>query len=133
VPSLTPGWHCGALSRLRALRRFQFTPVMPLGPPKSVQQLTHLTLTDKRMAKGQLGLDLVAVAAPMPLAQNVALLDQLGEDFVGAALGDANRSRNIAQSDAGILSDAEQNVGVVGEEVPTGNYLAGHLDLPIVS
>jgi hypothetical protein len=107
---------------------------MPLRPPKSVQQLTHLTLTDKRMAKGQFGLDLVAVAAPMSLAQHVSVLDQLGEHFVGAALGYANRSGDIAQSDAGILSDAEQNVGVVGEEVPTGNRLAGHFaDLCIIS
>lgn len=107
---------------------------MPLGPPKSVQQLTHLTLTDKRMAQGQFGLDLVAVTAPMSLTQHVSLLDQLGENFVGAALGYANRSGDIAQSDAGILSDAKQNVGVAGEEVPTGDCLASRLaDLCIIS
>ena len=61
----------------------------------------------------------------MALAQDVALLDQLGEDFVGASLSDADRSGNIAQADAGILRDAKQDVGVVREEVPTGRCFAG--------
>ena len=60
----------------------------------------------------------------MALTQDVALLDQLGEDFVGASLGNADRGSNIAQADAGILRDAEQDVGVVCEEVPAGRSFA---------
>ncbi len=39
----------------------------------------------------------------MALTQDVAFLDQLGEDFVGASLGDADRGGDVAQADAGIL------------------------------
>ncbi len=78
----------------------------------------------KRVAKGQLGLDLVVVPPSVALTQDVALLDQLGEDFVGASLRDSDRGGDVAQADAGILTDAEQDVGVVREEVPAGRRFA---------
>src|ERR1700720_4614196 len=74
----------------------------------------------ERMAQRHLGLDLVAVATAMSLAQDIALLNQLGKDFVGTSLGDADRSGDVAQSDAGIVGNAKQDVGVVREEVPAG-------------
>jgi hypothetical protein len=47
------------------------------------------------MAQKKLGLHLVAVAAAMSLAQRVALLDQLGEDFVRCALCDPHRGGDV--------------------------------------
>ncbi len=76
------------------------------------------------MAKGELGHDLIAVATPISLAQDIALLNQLGEDFVGASLGNTDRSSYVAQSNTGIISNTEQDVSVVGEEIPTGRDLA---------
>jgi hypothetical protein len=57
----------------------------------------------------------------MALTQHIALLDQLGENFLGGPRGDPDRGGDVTQSDAGILRDAEQNVGMIGEEVPAGN------------
>src|SRR5512133_910195 len=70
------------------------------------------------MPQGKLGLDLVAVSPALSLPQDVALLDQLGEDPVGAALGDPDRRSDLAQADAGVMSDAQKDVGVVCQEVP---------------
>lgn len=77
------------------------------------------------MAKGKLGHDLVAVATPISLAKDIALLNQLGEDFVGASLGDPDRGSYVAQPNTGIISYAEQDVSVICEEIPTGRNLAG--------
>jgi len=72
------------------------------------------------MTQGKVGLDLVAIPPALPLAQHVALLDQLGEDPVGGAFGNPDRGGDVAQSDARIIGHADKDVGVVGEEVPTG-------------
>jgi hypothetical protein len=109
-----------------------------LRPLEGGQELTDLTITDERVAKGKLGLHLVAVAAAMSLTQHIALLDQLGENFVSGPLGDPDRGCNITQSDTGILRNAEQNVGVIGEEIPTGNFPRhpvdpGQLPMSIIS
>jgi hypothetical protein len=58
----------------------------------------------------------------MSLAQHIALVDQLGKDLVGTPLGDADGSGDVAQADPGVLSDAEQDVGVVGQEVPAAYH-----------
>lgn len=73
---------------------------------------------DERVAKGKLRLDLVAVPAALSLAEHIALVDQLGEDLVGAALCDPDSNGDVAQPDAGVMGDADEDVGVVGEEVP---------------
>jgi hypothetical protein len=57
----------------------------------------------------------------MSLAQHIAFLDQLGEDLVGPALGDSDGSGDVAQANARIMGDAEQDVRVVCEEVPAAN------------
>jgi hypothetical protein len=71
------------------------------------------------MTEGKLGLDLVAVPSALPLAQHVALLDQLRDDPVGRPLGDPDRGRDVAQANARVIGHAGKNVGVVGEKVPT--------------
>lgn len=75
------------------------------------------------MTQWLLGLDLVVISATTSLAQHIPILDQLGENLVGAALGDADRSSDVTQADPGIPSDTEQDVGMVREEVPSGRRL----------
>lgn len=65
----------------------------------------------------------------MALAQHVALVDQLGEDLVGTALRDPDSSGDIAQPDAGVMGDAEEDVSVVGEEVPAARRPRRRLQL----
>ena len=70
------------------------------------------------MPQGKLSLDLVAVPPALSLAQHVAVFDELGQDPVGGTLGDAYRSGNVAQADARVMSNADQDVGVVCQKVP---------------
>jgi hypothetical protein len=73
---------------------------------------------DERVAQRKLGLDRVAVSPPLALPQNVTVVHQLGEDLVRSALGDANGSGDVAEANSGIFGYAEQDMSVIGEEVP---------------
>jgi hypothetical protein len=63
-------------------------------------------------------IDRVMVAAPDPSASYVAGGAQLRDDPVRGPLGDPDAIADVAQADAGIAGDAEQDEGVVGEESP---------------
>ena len=69
----------------------------------------------------QLGLDLVDVSPADPLASDVAVVDQLGDDPVGASLRDPHGLGDITQANAGIVRNAEQDLSVVGEELVLGH------------
>ena len=77
------------------------------------------------MAQGKLGLRPGSGFAGPSLAQHVALFDQLGEDPVGGALGDPDRGGDVAQPDARVTGDADEDVGVVGQKVPAGAPSSG--------
>jgi len=62
--------------------------------------IADFAVLDERVPQRKLGLDLVAVSTAVSLAQHVALLDELGEDLVGAPLGDADASSDLAEPDA---------------------------------
>jgi hypothetical protein len=83
-----------------------------------LEQIADLSLLDERMAQGKLRYDLVTVSSALSLAQHVTLLDELGEDPVGAALGDPDRNRDVPQADARIMGHADKDMGVVGQKVP---------------
>ena len=87
---------------------------------------------DERVAKGKLRLDLVVVAAALSLAEHVALVDQLGDDLVGTTLGDSDSCGDVTQADARVVGDAEEDMGVVGEEVPA-TCSSSRRCLPLVS
>jgi hypothetical protein len=84
------------------------------------QQIAHLMLLGQGMGERQLGLDLVAVSSPLPLTYHVALVDQLGDDSVGGALGDPNGCGDFAEPDARVTSHADKDMRVVGQKVPPG-------------
>jgi hypothetical protein len=83
-----------------------------------LEQIANLLFLDEGMPQGQLRLDLVVVSSPTSLARHIALIDEIGKDLVGAALGDADGAGNVAQPGSGVISDAQQDVGVVRQEVP---------------
>jgi hypothetical protein len=87
-----------------------------------LEQIANLLFLDEGMPQGQLWLDLVVVSSPPSLARHIALIDEIGKDLVGAALRDADGAGNVAQADSGVISDAQQDVGVVREEVPMPRY-----------
>jgi hypothetical protein len=93
-------------------------PTPPVFPKQHFEQLPHLSPLDERMPQGKIGYDLVAVAPSLSLPQHVASFDQLGEDPVGAALGDPDRGGDVPQADSRVIGNAAKDVGVVGQEVP---------------
>ena len=56
------------------------------------------------MTQGKLRYDLVVISSALSLAQHVTLFDELGQDPVGGALGDAHRSGDVAQADARVIA-----------------------------
>jgi hypothetical protein len=61
-------------------------------------------------------LDLVTVAAAVFGLDHVAGCGQVGDDAVGAALGDVQAGCDVAQPRARVAGDAQQHPGVAGQE-----------------
>jgi hypothetical protein len=85
------------------------------------EQIPHRVILDERMAHGTPRHDLVAVSSALSLAQHVTPFDQLGQDPVRGALGDAHRCRDVAQPDARVVSHAHEDMGVICQKIPTGH------------
>ena len=62
-----------------------------------------------------MGLDAVAVTTAFLLLHHVAGPSQLGDDAEGTALGDVQRAGDVTQADAGVVGDADEDAGVIGE------------------
>jgi hypothetical protein len=85
------------------------------------EQIAHLKLLGQGMGQRELGLHLVAVPLALSLAQNVTLVDELGQNPVGSTLGDPDSGGNVAQADARVMSHTYKDVGVVCQKVPAGD------------
>lgn len=72
--------------------------------------------------------DLVAVAASDLCAGQVALGDQVGDDALGGALGDANLSGDVPSAAVRIASNAQQHVCMVAQEDPRAFLFVGLRD-----
>jgi len=70
------------------------------------------------------GLDPVAVAPAVLLPDQVAGLGEVGDGAVGAALGDAQAGRDVAQPRARVVRDAQQHPGVGGQETPARHVVS---------
>jgi hypothetical protein len=62
--------------------------------------------------------DDVAVPAAVPLALDVAGLDEVSQDALGGSKRDADGVGDVAQADIGVAGDAEQHLRVVRDELP---------------
>jgi hypothetical protein len=92
----------------------------PPRPEQRFKQFADLLLPDERVTQGKLRHDLVAISPAPSLAQHVARVDEVGQDLVGGALGDADGGGDVAQPNARVMGDARKDVGVVRQEVPVG-------------
>lgn len=85
---------------------------------EKADQLTDGVMAVLRMAKRELVMDLVTVAASMPCLRQVAglleVLDQLG----GGPFRDAHRLRDVSEARAWIGGEAYEHMRVVGDEPP---------------
>ena len=90
---------------------------------QDLKQLAHLQLLGEWVGQRELGLHLVAISSALSLAHHVPLVDQLGQDSVGGAFGDADGSGDVAQADTGVTSHADQDMRVIGQKVPVRSRL----------
>src|SRR2546423_14616416 len=85
---------------------------------EKLEELADLPLAGKRIGDGKVGLDGVPAAAAVALARDVVGGGEVADDAVGGAFGYPDRLAELAQTDAGILGDAQQHQGVVGQKRP---------------
>ena len=70
------------------------------------------------VAHGTRAVDFVVVPAAHAGRPDVARGHEFGEDSLRGALGDADPGCDVAEADVGVLCEAEEHLGVVGEEGP---------------
>lgn len=63
-------------------------------------------------------MDAIAVTTPVLVLDDVAGFDQVGDDAEGAAFGDVDHGGDVTQAHAGVVRDADEDPGMVGEEAP---------------
>jgi hypothetical protein len=96
----------------------------PILPEKHFEQIANpalLCLRREGVMQRKLGIHLVDVSPATSLANDVAVLDQLGDDPMGASLRDPHRLGDITQANAGVVRDAEQDLSVVRQELVLGH------------
>jgi hypothetical protein len=71
------------------------------------------------LGQRQVSLDLIAVTAAVFLLHHIASVGEIGDDAVGAALGDAQAGRDVAQPDARLVGNTQQHPGVISQETPS--------------
>ena len=114
------GYRLSAPARRAAARLAGASRLLLLGVPahQDGQDVADGGLAAHGVGQRQVRLDLVAVAASVFLLDHVAGPGQVGDDPVGAALGDPEGGGDVAQAGARVLGDAQQDAGVIGQEAP---------------
>ena len=100
---LTPGWLVGSRFRVGAECGEQFADFVP-----DLGGVSH----------GVFATDGVVAASSDADCLYVASCDEVGEDALGCAFGDADVFGDVSESDVGRVGEAEEDLGVVGEEGP---------------
>src|ERR1700685_4176848 len=95
-------------------------------PGEESQNLAYGPLPACGFWQREVRLDLVAVAAGGLLVCGVPRPGPGSGQGVGAALGDVEPGRDIAEADARVLCDAQQDSGVVGQEGPARGRQLSH-------
>ena len=54
----------------------------------------------------------------MALALDEARLYEVGEDLLSGSFGDSDLVSDVSEADVGVVGEAEQHLGVVGDELP---------------
>ena len=102
----------------RAVRRALVVVAGRLGLDEDVEHLADRAFLGDGFWERKMRLDLVAVAAAVLVLDHVAACGEVGDDAVGAALGDVQRRGDVAQAHPGVVGDAHEDPSVVGEEAP---------------
>jgi len=79
------------------------------------------------MRKGRVRVDRIDVAPADPTPGQVPAFFQIADELLGRALSDAYALGDLAQSHVGVSRHADEDAGVLGEEVQ------GHLSIVVLA
>ena len=88
--------------------------------------MSDVLVAGDRIMDREVGVDRVLVATPVPFSRDVSGVGQLDDDPVRGALGDPHPVTDLTQANAGIIGDADQHLGVVGQERPARCSVIAH-------
>lgn len=86
------------------------------------EEVPNRAVPFKRMPKRLPAIEYVPVPAADAGATEIARVDELADDALDGALGDANLVRDFTQPGIRIAGEADQDVSVVGEEGPVTRH-----------
>ena len=86
---------------------------------EKLEELADLVVALRRMTHGNGRVQRVPVPPPHALTTHVSLFDEIGDDSLRGPLGDADGGGDVTQTDLGITVDAEQDLAVARQEVPS--------------
>src|SRR5688572_12096611 len=104
--------------RLEASTTACSTPRARLGAHEKVQHLPDGPFPADRVPQGEVALDVVPVAAPVLLLDQIARFGEVCHDAVGGALGDAEGDGEVPQPCLGVVGDEHQRPPVAREKAP---------------
>jgi hypothetical protein len=81
-------------------------------------QLTDRVVAVVGMAKRELAVELIPVAASVARSRDVAGLFEVGDDVRRASLGDSDCGSDVSESHRWVGGNARQHAGVVRDEAP---------------
>jgi hypothetical protein len=88
------------------------------GQREQVEEVADLVTELRGMAHFDAAVDRVVVPTAVALAFDESRLDQVGKEALSRAFGDPDMVCDVAQSYGRIAGDAEEHLGVVGDEPP---------------
>ena len=106
------------------LDRFAAFAMLAVQGPRAralVQRLADGPLPSYRFRQRHVALDLVPIASAFLMLGHVTGFGEFHDDAVRGALGDIEGGSDVAKPHAGVVGDAQQGPGVIGEEVPIGH------------
>ncbi len=87
---------------------------------QQIEQGTHLTMHDDRMAEMAVAVNLVTIPTALADTRDETAYFKVGDDPLHGSLGDPHTLRHLTQQDSRLPRDAEQHVPVVGQKGPGG-------------
>lgn len=88
------------------------------GGSQQAEELSDRVMRFERMAEPKLRLDAIGVAASLLFDDEIAGFNELPDDLLNHPLCDPDHQGDFSQANLGVTVDAQQDVGVVGEEGP---------------
>jgi hypothetical protein len=86
---------------------------------EEAEDLADGPLARHGVTQGQVALHFVPVPASVLLLQDVSGFREVGDDPVGRPFRDLQVGGDVAQTDAGVMGDAQQHPAVIRQESPS--------------